>query len=829
MRKTWLLLSSLATTATTNTKKMPPSSPNWNQLAAVWSKEHGFGNSKADALQRTLPLLEDSASVPFVCRYRADVIHPLSTRDVHKLSDMLIAWNGLQSLRQKVLNQVVTDPLLTLRVECSISKSELEDIYAPFKPPSKGSLEDRINQEHPHLKAEVEAFWQHGDAKLNPREAAITLLGNKVASFTPVTDALLEYIHRNAKIQSSKATQGKDDSQKGKEEENDKKYSTYYDFSIPFHNIRDHQILAIRRGVKQKALKLSYEIDTERAESRIRRSLIDEGIQQNNHPHHNGIWSDAINDAWSRLLRKRITNRLWGDKCTQAEVKSIAVFCENLQKALLAPPLKTPVPILALDPGFQAGIKACLLNSQGQLLFDDENASLVTVKFLQNRENGVQALISLLQILFSAQEEGAPKTTKRGNSPVVIVALGNGHGSQEARELVREASDKSGIPIDIQLVNEAGASVWSVTEGASREFPSQQPAAVAAVSIGRRFQNPLPELVKIPPRSLGLGMYQHDLKDSELDEKLRITCIHAVAEVGVDGNACSLEILEKIPGLTSRLAQRIVEARPLRTRKDLQTRVSGLGPKTYENCAAFIKIFGGDEPLDATLVHPEAYRACRYLLKKLKWDLNDKASIRKIHLPKTKHSRFEQWGDIIEEVSAKYGITIDRVDSIIDQLMISITNPDPRLSGSVSIVGSSALRSASSSAMDFGGVDGCSLLPSHISTSIDALRKACPLRGIIATVRNVVDFGAFVDVGADNDGLLHRSKLGPVSLSSLLVGQEIGVDILSVAGNGRITIALNGLNLDPDPLHGKLGGAKEKRSFSTSAKEAPSSKRRRFS
>jgi protein Tex len=525
---------------------------------------------------------------------------------------MLTAWNGLQSLRQKVLDQV-TDPLLKLRVECSISKSELEDIYAPFKPPPKGSLEDRINQEHPHLKAEVEAFWQHGDAKLNPREAAITLLGNKIASFTPTTDALLEYVQRNAKVQSSKATPGKDDSKKGKEEEHDKKYSTYYDFSVPFYNLRDHQILAIRRGVKQKALKLSYEIDAERAESRIRRSLIDEGIQQNNrHHHHNGIWGDAIKDAWSRLLRKRITNRLWNDKCTQAEVKSIAVFCENLQKALLAPPLKKAVPILALDPGFQAGIKACLLNSQGQLLLEDESAALVTVKFLQNREKGVQALISLLQILCSAQEEGAPKT-----SPV-LVALGNGHGSQEARELVREASDKSEIPIDIRLVNEAGASVWSVTDGASREFPSQQAAAVAAVSIGRRFQNPLPELVKIPPRSLGLGMYQHDLKESELDEKLRITSIHAVAEVGVDGNSCSLEILEKIPGLTSRLAQRIIDARPLRTRKDLLARVSGLGPKTFENCAAFIKIVGGDEPLDATLVHPEAYRVGRYLLKKFK-------------------------------------------------------------------------------------------------------------------------------------------------------------------------------------------------------------------
>ena len=399
----------------------------------------------------------------------------------------------------------------------------------------------------------------------------------------------------------------------------------------------------------------------------------------------------------------------------------------------------------------------------------------------------------------------------------MTVALGNGHGSQEARELVREASDKSGIPIDIQLVNEAGASVWSVTEGATREFPSQQPAAVAAVSIGRRYQNPLPELVKIPPRSLGLGMYQHDLKDSDLDEKLRITSIHAVAEVGVDGNSCSLEILEKIPGLTSKLAQRIIESRPLQTRKDLLDRVSGLGPKTFENCAAFIKVVGV-EPLDETLVHPEAYRLGRYLLKKFKWDLNDKASIRKSNLPKTREARSEQWGDIIDAAAAKYGMSKDRVDSVIDHLIVSITDPDPRLGGNMSIVGSSALSSSSSSpGTDVGSVDACSLLPSNVSTSIDALRKACPLRGIVATIRNVVDFGAFVDFGGENDGLLHRSKLGRVSLSSLLVGQEIGVDILSVADNGRVSVALNGLNLDPDPPHEKINlkGATGKRSYST--------------
>ena len=411
----------------------------------------------------------------------------------------------------------------------------------------------------------------------------------------------------------------------------------------------------------------------------------------------------------------------------------------------------------------------------------------------------------------------------------MTVALGNGHGSQEARDLVREASDKSGIPIDIQLVNEAGASVWSVTEGAHQEFPSEQPAAVAAVSIGRRYQNPLPELVKIPPRSLGLGMYQHDLSEKELDEKLHITSVQAVAEVGVDGNACSQEILERIPGLTKTLCGRIIKARPLRARSDL-LKVTGLGPKTFENCAAFIRIEDGNEALDGTLVHPESYELAQYLLKKLKWNLKDKSSIRKADLPTSKEERIKLWGAIMETAAAKYDVTTERVSSVIDHLIVSITNPDPRLSGKMSIVGSASSGPSSSSkgANNVGKIDGCSLLPSHMSTSIDALRKACPLRGIVATVRNVVDFGVFVDIGFENDGLIHRSKTGSVSLSSLLVGQEIGVDILSVGDTGRISCGLTGLNLDPDPVNGiKSSASNAKRSYSTVAPERPA-KRRRF-
>ena len=738
---------------------------NLQQLARAWSTEFVASNGGADrsqiqsALQRTLPLLEDRTSVPFVCRYRTDIYQPLGVRDIHQLCDMWQTHKSLESLRQRILPHVPSDqPDLKLRVETSYSKSELEDLYAPFKPPPKGSLEDRIQEKHPELVQGVQDVWNKSITENNlgrwkPREDVVILLANKIASDPAIADALAAHVEQQGRILSARA------SELAKDDDNDKKYGLYHDKAIPFSRIRDHQILAIRRGLNQKALKVTYDVSVEGAEWHMRRVLHNGGHMTMSR----SIWDEAIRNAWTRLLRKRSTNRVWKEKCDRAEEKSIQVFCDNLIKALLAPPLQPPRPVLALDPGFQAGIKCAVLDSNGQLLYD---GALDTIKFLRDREKAVQKMAGLLEII---QDHPQNRVIKRSQEKVVTVALGNGHGSQEARDLIREASDRSGIAIDLQLVNEAGASVWSVTEGAEREFPGEQPTAVAAVSIGRRHQNPLPELVKIPPRSLGLGMYQHDLSDRDLDEKLHYTSVHAVAEIGVDGNTCSLEILEKVPGLKKTLCERIIAARPLKTRKDLLTRVSGLGPKTFENAAAFIRIEGGDEILDSTLVHPESYDLARFLLKRLNWDLRDKKSVRKSSIPKTAEERAKKWSLVLDEASKKFDVQHDRVLTVIGHLVVSIINPDPRLANDetdFSIVIRTPDPTVNTAGI--GSVDGCSILPSRLSKSMDDLREACPVRGVVATVRNVVDFGAFVDVGAPHNGLIHISKLGPVKLSSLV-------------------------------------------------------------
>jgi len=830
MRRTWIL--SLVMSSSTN--KSSNSAIPWSKLAHAW-KSRFAGSSGASpaalsaALTRTLPLLAEEAdpsvAVPFVCRYRSDVIAPLQTFQIHQLAEHLQTHTALAALRHKLLDKIPREVLdddqgapssgeeessrsLRWRIETSLSKTELEDLYAPYKPPSKGSLEDRILKEHPALVAAIDGLWnQDGSSagattaqKYKPVEHAITLLANRIASDPDVMDACQAYTDRFGRIQVSQASQPKKEgggidnhggTKKQQQQQHDT-FQTYYGFEQNVNRLRDHQVLAIRRGVDKKLLKMKFDMDNDRAQGAIRYALQQthrwrrhgDPTNQNNNA---SLWNDAIHDAWARLLRQRCTGRSWKAACATADERAVAVFGDNLRKALLAPPVA--VPVLALDPGFAAGIKAALVDRQGQLLrhsSDKKNGGgggggLTTVHFMNGKHReGKEKLIELLETMQKHQQEIKDKET-------VVVALGNGHGSQEARKLIQEASQESVIPIEIQLVNEAGASVWSVTEQAARDYPNESAASIAALSIARRYQNPLQELVKIPPRSLGLGMYQHDFPAALLDRKLHVTSVDCVAEVGVDANAGSLEILEKVPSVTSALAKRIVAARPLQSRQDL-LQISGLGPKTFENCAAFLRVQGQNE-LDQTLVHPESYLLAEYLLKKQKWKLNYPDSVG--NLPTTAQQRKEEWNKVIVKAAKRFEVTEDRVLSVLDQLVRSITSPDPRL---VDENGATSFTSSNTNGK-IGSVKGCAPLEPRLH-SMDELRKVCPVRSIVGVVRNVVDFGAFVDIGAEGDGLIHRSKLGPVALESLLVGQEVGVDVLGVApGSNRVSLSLTGLNL----------------------------------
>ena len=455
---------------------------NWDKLSRAWVRDFpssGTTSSVQSAMKKTLPLLsEDPTSVPFLCRYRSDIIDPLTTKQVHQLSEYIQKYGSLSSLRAKVLHQLKEngcDNCSTVtRAETTISKTELEDMY--IKPPSKGSLEERIIQDHPSLINIVDELWKNrmSDARLvtdlvrraKPMDKAVVLLANRIASDVEVIDALMEYCKRTCGV-TVKEARGSKPKSVGKKTSSSTSFATYYDYKNRLSNLRDHQVLAIRRGVDQKALSLGFDID----DSHIDRIIsLTAYAKKYNHQ----LFQDAHKDAWGRLLRRRCTSRLWKEASKKAEARSIQVFCDNLRKALLAPPadLNGRKALLAVDPGFQAGIKCAILSNNGEVI------SFSTVKFLGNsKENGKKMFISLLK-------DVRGKSGTKCND--VLVVLGNGHGTREARSLIQEAAAIASIDIDIQLVTEAGASVWSVTELANDEFPGEAPAAIACASIGRR-------------------------------------------------------------------------------------------------------------------------------------------------------------------------------------------------------------------------------------------------------------------------------------------------------------------------------------------------------
>lgn len=862
---------------------MTATTTNWSKLSRAWVNDFidsssaaaaAVGSSSSEkrpsqsslqhALERTLPLLADDpiTSVPFICRYRTDIIHPLSTKQVHKLSDYIQKYHSLTSLRNKVLDCLLqtssssssSDNAATiLRVETSISKSELDDIYSPFKPPSKGTLEDRIKNEHPELITHIDGLWSSSSnnndedsydydslksmLKLH-NEKAIILLANRIAGDANVIDAIMDnsrrYCRIHVKQQAMKTKAGGSKVANAKASSSLKKSSstsssssttsnTYHDYNNRITNMQDYQVLAVRRGIDQKILKHTFELNDDYAKRAVQQVLHVKNRMQHQHDFIKKLYRDAIDDAWSRLLRKRCTTRLWKEKCQQAELRAIEVFCDNLSKALLAPPAPEMMmgtnkkALLALDPGFKAGIKCAILTNEGKTL------SLDTVKFVggaSERDEGKRQLASLLKRVQQVSNDGTSRSSATSSdSDTISVVLGNGHGAREARQLLQEATtthSNNKLNVDIHLVSEAGASVWSVTDAANEEFPKETPASIAAVSIGRRYLNPLAELVKVPPKSLGLGMYQHDLSEKILDEKLTLTSIDCVAEVGVDVNSCSLEILEKVPSLTKSLASKVFNARPLKSRREL-LKVKGLGDKTYENAAAFIRVSGGKEPLDNTLVHPESYDLARWLLKELQWKLNEATSVEKSGSADSKQKQEGKWNAVAKKASSKFTVSEDRALSVIEQLFFSITCPDPRTRNN------SSFESAPSSSSDVGSTAGCTSISSDVAT-ISRLRDRLPHRNIIGTIRNVVDFGAFVDFGLENDGLLHRSKLGPVSLGSLLVGQEVGVDILAISNDNKVSLGLAGLNFPVEDT----GATKRSMPSERSKKAAgPVSKKRR--
>jgi len=820
-------------------------------------------------------LFEDGMTVPFIVRYRASLVGGMSGPQAHDLDQAWQRHGRLAKTRTKVLSAMEASGALTpgLRqaVLAASTDSALDDLYAPFKPQPKGSLAHRAKA-LPGLEEAVAEFWSRGDpgtlrrllaaapppdslgkGDMSVQSGAMYLVAQRVAEQPRVWHRVQTMFEDAAIVSTGKLLDAKKTKQgagtggegslgaKGQVPSRKRKdtFAEYESFSQRAKWLRPHQVLALARAEDAGHLKVSISVDSDRALDSILRETLAAVPARLSDPWSKRLLRESASDAWSRLLKRRGSTWLWRELLGKARDRSITVFCDNVIATLLARPLTHPRPVLALDPGFAAGIKCATLSSSGQV------QRLFSLHPLRDRSKARMDLADEIRSVTESSSTGRE---------VPLVIVGDGHGSQEARELLGEAIAASAVDrVDVSVVSESGASVWSATAAAAEEFPNTAPAAIAAVSIGRRGQDPLSELVKIPPKSLGVGMYQHDLPEKELDAALDRSTVDAVALVGVDVDRASKPLLAKVPGLTSKHVEKIIASRPFSRRQDLLMRVKGFGPKAFQNAAGFLRVYKGGEPLDATMVHPEDYDTARELLASAWSTAPDKSKaksasnagalvdwfqdqVRRLCDNPTSASTLETWiQETVHGVTAPTDEEAGRelLWQVMEQLIAS--SFDPRLlAGGVqddvllrsaahdsrgATPNSSTSRAAAlarrfskdpSSGTHGAGSStpaGAPLSP-ELAASLEALRDASPIKGVSGVVKTVTDFGAFVDLGAETNGLLHVSKLGPQKWDGIFAGARIVVDVETVdVQRRRVGLARAGLATPGQPGRGRQGAS----------------------
>jgi uncharacterized protein len=664
---------------------------------------------KLEQIESAVELLDQGNTVPFIARYRKEATGGLLDEQLELILDQLGKYRLLEDRRKTILNslqeQGITDPKVIAEINKADSMTVLEDLYAPYRPKRKTrasiarekgleGLANLILQQpvdlvgditKPYITPEVPTAEE---AMNGARDIVAEIISEtpKVRTFT--REAFL----KKGSIESSKAKNARDDR---------RIYETYYEFSAEVGKIRPHQLLAIRRGEGEKVLTFKISIpDVEWM--RIATQAFKPNPKSN-------LYQDllqAIDDAGSRLLLPSIERDIKSSLLEQADAQAINVFSVNLKNLLLQPPLKGHV-IMGIDPGYRTGCKVAVIDQTGKVL------ATGTI-YPHEPQKDVDGTLATLATLIEKFD-------------VTLISIGNGTASKETEQVVAGLlKDYPGVKYII--TNEAGASVYSASLLARKELPNLDVSLRGAVSIARRIQDPLAELVKIDPKSIGVGMYQHDVNQKNLSEMLERVVSGVVNQVGVDLNTSSPALLAYIAGINAKVAQSIVAQREangfFKGRKELK-KVSGLGEKAFEQCAGFLRIYGGDDQLDSTSVHPESYQAAREILNMAKIKISDPANL-KIEALNKIEKQFS-----IDDLSQLLGVGDQTIEDIIHQIIQP--DSDPRNNMPKPLLRSDIL-------------------------SLEDLKVGMSFDG---TVRNVTDFGAFIDIGIKNDVLLHRSKYRP--------------------------------------------------------------------
>lgn len=693
-----------------------------------------------------IELLDTDNTVPFIARYRKEATGGLDDENLRRLSDLLVKLRSLDDRRQTVLKSIEEQgkltPELHQKILAAASMTALEDLYQPYKP--KRRTRASIARDR-GLQGLADMILDQPYPTPGLRELAAPFLSDQVptveAAWAGARDIVAETISDRADVRQAtraKALQWATLRSEKIDEASDERgvYRLYYDFELRVDKLRPHQVLAINRGESEKILRVRVIVP-----ERDWRRAIEAVFKPDRRSPLAGQLQDAILDAAERLLLPAIERDVRRELSQAAESHAIQVFAENLRALLNQPPL-ADLSVVGIDPGFRTGSKVAVVDATGKV---QETATIYPHEPQRRWEQALEILAQLIQ------RYGA-----------TLIAIGNGTASRETEQLVAELIQRlrsdSQLDVHYLIVNEAGASVYSASSLARSELPGMDVSLRGAVSIARRVQDPLAELVKIDPKSIGVGMYQHDVDQKQLSQSLNEIVESVVNQVGVDVNTASPALLTYVSGIGPKLAERIVEHRdahgPFLQREDLRA-VSGLGPKAFEQSAGFLRIHSGKNPLDSSAIHPESYHIAQAVLKQ--------AGISTATPPEERKRSLDALLQRIpvEALARQLNTGTPTLEDILEQLVRP--GRDPRQDLPKPILRSDVL-------------------------SMDDLSEGMQMKGI---VRNVVDFGAFVDIGVKQDGLLHRSQI-PRQVE-LQVGDIVDVIILKVEPErGRIGLGWPG-------------------------------------
>ncbi len=687
-------------------------------------------------VEAAVKLIDEGNTIPFISRYRKEATGSLNDEQLRNLGERLTYLRNLEEKKAQVMESIQEQGKLTDELRKKIEEAQtlvvVEDLYRPYRPKKKtrasvakekgleglasfillqNTTEDIANEASKYINEEKE---------VTTCEEAITGAKDIIAEMISDEADYRSYI-RNVTFREGKIVSSV------KDENTESVYEMYYNYEEQVNKIAGHRILALNRGEKEKILTVKIDAPVERILQYLESRIITRDNEYTNY-----ILQDTVKDSYNRLIAPAIEREIRNELTTKAEDGAISVFGKNLEQLLLQPPIAGKI-VLGWDPAFRTGCKLAVVDETGKVL----DTKVIYPTAPQNKVE--EAKVELKRLIHKYH--------------VSLISVGNGTASRESEQVIVELIKELDTPVQYVIVNEAGASVYSASKLATEEFPNFDVGQRSAASIARRLQDPLAELVKIDPKSIGVGQYQHDMNQKKLGESLNGVVEDSVNKVGVDLNTASASLLSYISGISKTIANNIVEYREkngkFNSRQEL-LKVDKLGPKAFEQSAGFLRISDGKNPLDATSVHPESYGATKKLLRILGMTMDDVKELQK----KASNNKFKKVVEDKKKIADELGIGELTLLDILKELEKPAR--DPREDMPLPILRSDVM-------------------------NMEDLKPGMILKG---TVRNVIDFGAFVDIGVHQDGLVHISQITDRfikhPLEAVSVGDIVDVQIISV-------------------------------------------------